>query len=189
MNRNPELVRRLTEGNRRYRETGRNNGDMSAAVRLETAKNGQQPYAIVIACSDSRVIPESIFSAGIGDLFVIRVAGNVLDKHQLGSIEYAAGHLGARLVLVLGHTGCGAVSAALSGGGDGFIRYITDEILAAIGQERDPAAASRLNVQHAVAMIRREFADHPEIPTADLDVLGAVYDIETGELSWLDDEE
>ena len=67
-----------------------------------TCKNGQHPYAVIVTCSDSRVIPESIFSAGIGDLFVIRVAGNVIDDHQLGSIEYATEHLGIRLVVVLG---------------------------------------------------------------------------------------
>ena len=73
-----------------------------------SAAEGQKPYAIVISCSDSRVIPEAIFSAGIGDLFVIRVVGNVLDNHQLGSIEYAAEHLGVKLIVMLGHTGCGA---------------------------------------------------------------------------------
>lgn len=185
MGNNIELVNRLIEGNRRYLNAGQNGGDVSPAARRESAEKGQRPYAIVVSCSDSRVIPESIFSAGIGELFVIRVAGNVLDRHQLGSIEYAAAHLGCKLILVLGHKGCGAVGAALSGGGDGFIQYITDEILAAIGEERDPDAACRLNVEHAVAVIRREFADHPEIPTEDLDILGAVYDIKTGEVNWL----
>ncbi len=185
MIKNRDLIQRLAEGNRRYLAASAAGGDVSPSVRRKTAAEGQRPYAIVVACSDSRVIPESIFSAGIGELFVIRVAGNVLDNHQLGSIEYAAAHLHCRLILVLGHTGCGAVSAALNGGGDGFIRYITDEILAAVGQERDPDAACCLNVEHAVGIIRREFALHPEIPSADLDILGAVYDIATGEVRWL----
>ena len=185
MIKNQDLVDRLSAGNRQYVTASRSGGDVSPAIRRRTAAGGQHPYAIVIACSDSRVIPESIFSAGIGELFVIRVAGNVLDKHQLGSIEYAAAHLRCKLILVLGHTGCGAVSAALTGGGDGFIRYITDEILSAIGEERDPDAACCLNVGHAVDTIRREFADHPEIPSADLDILGAVYDVASGEVRWL----
>ena len=185
MIKNQDLVDRLSAGNRQYVTAARSGGDVSPAIRRRTAAEGQHPYAIVIACSDSRVIPESIFSAGIGELFVIRVAGNVLDKHQLGSIEYAAAHLRCKLILVLGHTGCGAVSAALTGGGDGFIRYITDEILSAIGEERDPDAACCLNVGHAVDTIRREFADHPEIPSADLDILGAVYDVASGEVRWL----
>ncbi len=185
MIRNQALIDRLSEGNRRFLDAASAEGDVSPVLRRRTAAEGQTPYAIVIACSDSRVIPESIFSAGIGELFVIRVAGNVLDNHQLGSIEYAAAHLHCKLILVLGHTRCGAVSAALSGGGDGFIRYITDEILTAIGEERDPDAACCLNVQHAVDTIRREFAEHPEIPSADLDILGAVYDIATGKVRWL----
>ena len=179
-----EMIARLCEGNRRYLN-GEGLGDVSGAARADTADNGQHPHAIVIACSDSRVIPEVIFSAGIGELFTIRVAGNVLDRHQLGSIEYAAAHLHCPLIVVLGHTGCGAVGAALSGGADGFIRYITDEILLAAGEERDPDRACRLNVRHAVEVIRREFKDHPEIPTPGLEVRGAVYDIRSGVVEWL----
>ena len=185
MKKQTELVRRLTEGNLRYLESASSPGDVSPALREKTAREGQKPYAIVICCSDSRVIPESIFSAGIGDLFVIRVAGNVLDQHQLGSIEYAAAHLGCKLILVLGHTGCGAVGAALSGGGEGYIQYITDEILLAIGEERDPGRACVRNVEHAVERIRSAFADHPEIPSAGLDLRGAVYDICSGTVQWL----
>ena len=179
-----EMIARLCEGNRRYLR-GDAFGDTSAAARLDTADNGQHPHAIVIACSDSRVIPEVIFAAGIGELFTIRVAGNVLDRHQLGSIEYAAAHLHCPLIIVLGHTGCGAVGAALSGGGDGFIRYITDEILLAAGEERDPDKACRLNVLHAVEVIRHEFKEHPEIPAPGLEVRGGVYDIRSGVVEWL----
>ena len=95
---------------------------------MSTWTKGQSPYAIIVTCSDSRVIPENIFSAGIGELFVIRLAGNIIDDHQLGSIEYAAGHLGCRLVVVLGHTHCGAVDAAINSEPAGYIRCITDEI-------------------------------------------------------------
>ena len=140
------LIERLRAGNARYLNAAAPCGDISPALREQTARKGQTPYAIVICCSDSRVLPESIFSAGIGELFVIRVAGNVLDRHQLGSIEYAAAHLGCKLILVLGHTGCGAVGAALAGGGEGYIQYITDEILLAVGEERDPDRACVLNV-------------------------------------------
>ena len=180
-----KLIARLGEGNRRYL-AGEAYGNVSQAVRLETAEHGQRPDAIVIACSDSRVIPEAIFSAGIGELFVIRVAGNVLDNHQLGSIEYAAAHLHCPLILVLGHTGCGAVGAALSGEGEGYIQFITDEILRAVGEERDPDRACCLNVAHAVETIRAAFREHPEIPSAELTICGALYDIRSGEVRWLD---
>ena len=168
---------RLTIGNQHYRATS------DSVLRLETAEYGQHPYAIVICCSDSRVIPEQIFSASIGELFVIRVAGNVLDNHQLGSVEYAAGHLHCQHVIVLGHTGCGAVAAALSGGGDGFIQYITEDILEAVGEERDPDKACVLNVEHAVARLKKEFSAHPEVGEAVID--GAVYDIKNGTVRWL----
>ena len=184
---NRTLLNRLTEGNRRFLGAVSPIGDVSPAVRLETAESGQKPYAIVLACSDSRVMPESIFSAGLGELFVIRVAGNVLDDHQLGSIEYAAAHLDCRMIIVLGHTGCGAVHSALAGEADGFTQYITDEILRAVGDEKDEERACWMNVQHAVETIRREFAAHPEIPSAELDVVGAVYDIATGAVRWLED--
>ena len=171
------ITEKLKEGNRRYMATS------SVSVRLDTARNGQHPYAIVICCSDSRVIPEQIFDAGLGELFVIRVAGNVLDNHQLGSIEYAAAHLGCKLVLMLGHTGCGAIWAALSGHADGYISYIVEDIALAAGDEKDPDEVCRLNVLYGADMIRREFAEHPEMQ--DIDVRGAVYDIESGQVSWL----
>ena len=179
------IIERLIAGNHRSLTAEQCSGDYSPARRLDTAENGQQPYAIVISCADSRVVPESIFSAGLGDLFVIRIAGNVLDAHQLGSIEYAAAHLGSKLILVLGHTGCGAVGAALAGGGEGYIQYITDEILLAVGAERDPEKACRMNVQHAVEAIKHAFRDHPEIPSAGLEIRGAVYDIRTGIVDWI----
>ena len=171
------LVEKLNDGNRQYLLTTDKN------LLQETASNGQHPYAIVICCSDSRVIPEQIFSASIGDLFVIRVAGNVLDNHQLGSIEYAAAHLSCRLIVMLGHTHCGAVDAALSGHTDGYVSYITEDIIEAIGNEKDPVKAAELNVLHGVKRIRDEFAEHPEIEG--IDVRGALYDIESGLVKWL----
>ena len=173
-----ERIERLLAGNRRYRESS------DAALRERTAVHGQHPRAIVVACSDARVIPEEIFDAVLGELFVIRVAGNVLDNHQLGSIEYAAAHLGCPLVIVLGHTRCGAVGAALHGESDGFIRYITDEIAAAIGEERDPLRACEKNVLHAVGRIRHEFAGHLEIEN--VSVRGAVYDVLDGTVRFVD---
>ena len=80
-------LKRLKEGNSVYLNSKTNGGDISPEKRLFTSKNGQKPYAVIVGCSDSRVIPEAVFSAGIGELFVIRVAGNVIDNHQLGSIE------------------------------------------------------------------------------------------------------
>lgn len=174
---NESIRAKLIAGNRHYVQSS------DPARRLDTAENGQHPYAIIVCCSDARVIPEHIFSAALGDLFVIRVAGNVLDKHQLGSVEYASLHLHCGHIIVLGHTGCGAVAAALSGGADGFIQYITDDIQEAIGEERNPDKACCLNVQHAVNRLKREFREHPEVGSAVIE--GAIYDIRSGEVKWL----
>ncbi len=171
------IKEKLIQGNQKYLTDG------NSELREQTAINGQNPYAIIICCSDSRVIPEKIFSTSIGELFVIRVAGNVLDNHQLGSIEYAAAHLNCKLILLLGHTGCGAVSAALSGHSDGFISYIAEDILEAVGEEKDPDRACQLNVQHGVNRIKKEFNEHPEMP--EIEIRGAVYDIRSGVVEWL----
>lgn len=180
-----EAIRKLEEGNKRYLTENTGSGDISPAVRLRTYENGQQPYAIVIACSDSRVIPESIFSAGIGELFTIRVAGNVIDSHQLGSIEYSVEHLGSNLVVVMGHTGCGAVEAAIHHEPSGFIKYITDEIRLAIGDETDPYRASCLNVEHSVRQISQALdIDHLRHGN-DPAVIGAIYHIDDGHVEFL----
>ena len=130
-------------------------------------------------------IPENIFSAGIGELFVIRLAGNIIDEHQLGSIEYAAGHLGCRLVVVLGHTHCGAVDAAINSEPSGYIRYITDEIKKAIGDETDPYKASCLNVRHSVQEIEKSLCIHDIKTETGLRVVGAMYHIEDGSVEFL----
>ena len=185
---NEKVLERLKRGNEDFVRNDQNAGDVSLAVRQRTAKDGQHPYAIIITCSDSRVMPEAIFSAGIGELFVIRVAGNVLDHHQLGSIEYAFSHLDANVIVMLGHTKCGAISAAQhahSGDEDKFIRYIVEDIKEAIGTETDDYKATVLNVKHGVNIIRDAFYNHPDIEDDELDVLGAVYDIETGKVEWI----
>ena len=165
--------------------SGENDEDLPRRIRMSTWAKGQSPYAIIVTCSDSRVIPENIFSAGIGELFVIRLAGNIIDDHQLGSIEYAAGHLGCRLVVVLGHTHCGAVDAAINHEPSGYIRYITDEIKKAIGDETDPYKASCLNVRHSVQEIEKSLCIHNIEEETGLRVVGAMYHIEDGSVEFL----
>ena len=182
-------LEKLKAGNKLFVEGEVDRGDVSHARRAETATCGQAPYAIVITCSDSRIVPDAAFSAGIGDLFVIRVAGNVIDDHQLGSIEYACEHLGVKLVVVLGHDHCGAVDAALHDDSnddpEGFIRYIVEEIKLAIGSETDPLAASRLNVEHTVTRINDALVHEAGIPN-DVQVVGALYYLATGEVEYLE---
>ena len=180
-----KAVEKLKEGNEKYLETLNGMGDVSKESRMRTYLHGQHPYAIVVTCSDSRVIPESIFSAGIGDLFVIRLAGNVIDDHQLGSIEYAAGHLGCRLIVVLGHTNCGAVDAAMNSDPEGYIKFITDEIKRAIGDEKDERKACEKNVWQSIQMIEHSLEIHHIEDEIGLRVVGAMYDIETGKVEFM----
>ena len=119
-------------------------------------------------------------------MFVIRVAGNVIDSHQLGSIEYAADHLGCRLVVVLGHTHCGAVGAAIHQAPGGYVKSITDEIKRAIGGETDDYRACRLNVSNSVAAIERGLNIRNAADGAKLRVIGAVYDIADGSVEFME---
>ncbi len=177
-------LNKLKEGNARYLAGKGGSGDFSEEIRKKTCDKGQFPYAVIVTCSDSRVIPESVFDAGIGDLFVIRVAGNVIDRHQLGSIEYAAEHLGCRLIVVMGHDRCGAVDAALNHAPENNIKYITDEIKKAIGDTTDEREACRLNVLHGVSVIEKSI-EIKEEERHGLEVHGAMYYLKDGRVEFL----
>lgn len=176
----PEALRRLRAGNAAFVEAGGFAGDASVARRDRLA-GGQAPFAIVICCADSRVVPEAIFGCGLGELFVIRVAGNVIGGHALGSAEYAIDHLGVRLAVVLGHTKCGAVGAAIAGETDGLVGMITRDIKDAIGDETDGRRAAILNAQAAAAMLRGSLGLADD---GDVQVVSALYDVETGTVEW-----
>ena len=175
-----EAKEKLIEGNRKYIASKAALINASEEI-LQASMQGQKPYAVIIACSDSRVVPEAIFSAGIGELFVIRVAGNVIDPHQLGSIEYAVEHLGTTLIVVLGHDHCGAVNAALHHQNGGYIKHITDEILKAAGSEKDELKACCLNVKHSCEVIENSL----QIPNDEMKVVGAIYHLESGRVEFL----
>ena len=124
----------LKNGNARFLEgkPQRNNQDSS---RVESLTGGQAPWAIVLSCADSRVVPEIAFDTGLGELFVIRVAGNVANKSTIASIEYAVAHLGTKLIVVMGHESCGAVGAAIAnGGGSDSLDHLLAEIKPAIAK-------------------------------------------------------
>lgn len=180
-----QAINKLKKGNELYVQQNKYVGDVSAELRCHTCENGQTPYAIIVSCSDSRVIPEAVFSAGIGELFVIRIAGNVIDSHQLGSIEYAADHLGCSLVMVLGHDHCGAIDAAINHEPDGHIKYITDTIRHAIGEEKDELKACCLNVMNSVATIENDLGIQKMEDKRGLEVVGAVYHLDSGIVDFL----
>lgn len=127
-----EALKKLVEGNTRFVESKQAHKDLGNTRRTELTK-GQKPFAVVLSCSDSRVPPEHVFDQGLGDIFVIRVAGNIADPIELGSIEYALEHLDVPLVLVLGHQSCGAVKATVEGGKpEGNIGAIVKKIAPAV---------------------------------------------------------
>jgi len=113
-----EALEKMKQGNQRFR-TGSAEGVVIGGPRHEELKQGQQPFAILLSCSDSRVPPEILFDTGLGDLFVVRVAGNVANLSSIASIEYAVLHLGSKLIVVMAHESCGAVGAAIEGGDAG----------------------------------------------------------------------
>ena len=173
-----DALEKLKEGNKRYITAEFNTSNVSQLKRVDALDNGQAPYAIIITCSDSRVIPENIFMTGIGELFVIRIAGNVIDEHQLGSIEYAASHLGAPLIVVMGHTHCGAVDAAINHDPEGYIKFITDKIKAAIGNEKDPYKAACMNVKECEKEIEASLEIQEVEHLEGLKVIGVMYHLE-----------
>ena len=179
MNMTVEL-KKLMDGNKRYLEAKQNSGDISLSIRKETTDNGQHPFAIVITCADSRVVPEHMFMCGLGEIFVIRVAGNVLTDTQIASVLYGMEHLKAKLIVVLGHTHCGAIGATIEGGVSGVIKSLTDEIKSAIGKEKDDYKACALNVKKGLAKL----INHPEINKVanhmGSSIIGAIYNIDTG---------
>lgn len=179
-----EALERLKKGNEYYAAHNCNPSVLSDARRLDLTENGQKPYAVIVTCGDSRVPPEHIFSAGLGDLFVIRNAGNVIGINESGSAEYAADHLETPLIVVMGHTHCGAVHATLEGGGHGSVRFITDEIRWAIKSEHDPRKCEWLNAENSVQRLLENPVLRDRVDRGLLKILPAVYDIETGKVTF-----
>lgn len=171
----------LKEGNARF-ASGKSTRKADYSSDREQLANGQHPFAVVLCCSDSRVAPEILFDQGLGDLFVIRNAGNVVDEDVLGSIEYAVEHLHSQLVVVLGHSSCGAVTATCQGGElPGHIKTIAERIrpsLAASCQIDDNARRHAKRMAQVIAgneIVRHEKAQ----------VVAAFYDIRSGVVEWI----
>lgn len=187
----------LKEGNRRYVAGRPQHPHQDAARRQETCFQ-QRPFAVILGCSDSRVPPEVIFDQGIGDLFVIRTAGHVVDQTVLGSVEYAVEHLGVPLVVVLGHTRCGAVTAAVQSASakgqshhnhlDHLIEAILPAVQQTAGLPGDPVAnAIDAHIRRTVEALTAASTILAErVHSGTLQILGARYDLETGEVIWLD---
>ena len=160
-------------------------------ARQRELTTGQHPHAEILSCSDSRVPPEIIFDQGLGDLFVVRVAGNVASDVEIGSLEYGAEHLQIPLLVVMGHENCGAVTAAVQGGAEAHVAALVNLIKPAVeksrGQSGDAVAnAVRTNVQMVVQQLRTSTPVLSElVAQGKLRIVGGVYSLETGKVTWL----
>lgn len=184
----------MIDGNSRYVNSQATHQHQDSHRRAEVS-GGQHPFAAIVSCSDSRVPPEVIFDQGIGDLFVIRLAGNIINDAAIGSIEYAVEHLGVKYVMVLGHESCGAIKASIQGGeAPGHIDSITRAIAPAIASVKEknaniqakdlPEACMKANVAMIVQKLKHTepFLKHM-VEKGDLMVVGARYDLDDGQVS------
>lgn len=199
-----DALNRLREGNERFVE-GRSSVDWSGlpAARAATA-DGQAPFAVVLTCSDSRVPPEMVFDQSVGDLFVVRVAGNVVTPEVVGSVEFAVGALGSRLVVSMGHSKCGAVGAAVgdhfapvthSDGLTAVLRGIAPSVTAALSEAEMPTPSDREAItarairENARSSARRLVEDSPllaeYVDKEELSIVAADYDLSSGRVTIL----
>lgn len=185
---------RLREGNARFAANVRSPGSLLSAERRAALAVAQEPFAIVLGCSDSRVPVEIVFDQGPGDLFVIRVAGNIVAPSLIGSVEFAADRFGTRLVVVLGHSSCGAIAATLeelrrpSANQSPNLRAIVDRIRPAVESIGDEREAMRANILASVEQLRHGSRIIEGLVAADgLVVVGAWYELESGLVRFLEE--
>lgn len=178
-----EGYQRLVEGNRRYVKGDLLHPKRDQERRVQTAA-GQKPFGTIMGCSDSRVPPEILFDQGVGDLFVVRVAGNVVGPIELASIEYSVDYLGSKILLVLGHENCGAVDAVQQGMTKD-IEPVAELIAPALKPNMSLEEAIKANVKNVVAKLRKNPALAELIEKKEFAVVGGYYDLETGKVVML----
>jgi carbonic anhydrase len=183
-------LQRLKDGNDRFAADKPSQRNVGADRRKELAK-GQHPFAVILTCADSRVSPELLFDTGLGELFVLRVAGNIADPAVVGSIEYAVEHLHAPLIVVLGHESCGAVAAAIDGSPlPGDLGWLIKQVKLGdkLPDRKDAklAAGVRNNLKAAAADLElRSKIIHEEVRHKKVSIVSGVYSLKTGKIEWL----
>lgn len=183
-----QVIERLKSGNERY-VSSQLNGELSDSDRRAELVGGQSPWAIVLSCADSRVVPELTFDTGLGELFVLRVAGNIANTDTIASIEYAVAHLGTEVIVVMGHESCGAVGAALAGGDNG---YNLNHLLAQIEPAKAQADSSDVNVVvkknaelSAKDLYERSSIIKGAVDGGKLKIVSAFYNLGSGKVDFL----
>ena len=183
-----EIIQRLKDGNRRF-AADKLERNLQDSQRRQALVAGQSPYAVILGCSDSRVVPELIFDAGLGELFTVRVAGNVANPSSIASIEYAVAHLKSRVIVVLGHENCGAVTATVKGGDGGYnlnhlLAHITPAKELLKGQSID--AIIRKNAELTAAELQsRSTIVADAVDAGEVKILAAYYHLSSGQIEFL----
>lgn len=189
-----EALNTLVEGNARF-VSGQPKHPAQSVEHRATVAKGQTPFASVLSCADSRVTAEILFDQGLGDVFVVRVAGNVADTDEIGSLEYSVGHLNTPLLVVLGHSSCGAVKAVIEGAQvHGSIPKLVDNIIPAVAKVKESNLTGAARIAEAVKgnvwqsiddLFKRSGEIRDRVSSGKLLVVGAVYDLESGKVDWL----
>jgi carbonic anhydrase len=192
---NADVLLRLRDGNTRYVAGMSQFRLLDSDRRCDTFHHGQHPIATVLSCADSRVPVEHLFDAGVGELFVIRVAGNVASSEGIASIEYASGHLGSNVIVVMGHTKCGAVGAALDNAQlEGHLPKLLEQIKPAVDAVRSPSIERSRQLDRAVEsnvrLVQRRLIEQSDeikrlVSLGTVEVHGAIYDLHNGIVLWL----
>lgn len=184
-----DIINRLKSGNDRFVDDRLESANQDSA-RRKTQTEGQQPFAIILSCADSRIVPELAFDTGIGELFLVRVAGNVANTSSIASIEYAVAHLGTKVIVVLSHESCGAVTAAVKGGDNGYnLNHLLAHIAPAIAESGNNIQVNEVAKKNAI-LTTRDLVDRSSI-IADavnsnkLDIVPAYYHLNTGKVEFL----
>lgn len=186
---NTEIIDRLKQGNQNFVED-KLDGKLQNSSRRQELTAGQQPFAIVLSCADSRVVPELAFDTGLGELFVVRVAGNVANTSSIGSIEYAVAHCGSKLIIVMGHESCGAVTAAVNGGDNGhninqLLSHITPAIHAC-GKGANIADVVKKNAQIVAGDLKnRSDIIKKAVESGEVKIVPAYYNLGSGKVEFL----
>ncbi len=180
---------RLKAGNERF-VADKLDGKLQDANRRTELTAGQQPHTIVLSCADSRVVPELAFDTGLGELFVLRVAGNVANSSTIASIEYAVAHCGSKLIVVMGHQSCGAVTAAAAGGDNGYnLNHLLSHITPALSKAQEGAAINDI-VKINAELTAKELAARSTIignavASGDVKIVPAYYNLDSGKVDFL----
>jgi len=184
-----DIMKRLKDGNARFVKD-KLDGKLQNSSRRGELTGGQDPYAIILSCADSRVVPELAFDTGLGELFVLRVAGNVANTSTIASIEYAVAHIGSPVLVVMGHESCGAVTAAVGGGDNGYnLNHLLAHITPAISASRKNASVNSVVKKNAKLTVEelkaRSSIISDAVKNGKLDVVPAYYNLGSGKVEFL----